>query len=392
MAVADWRADAAFINVVASMAMVFSADVALGLTYPILAVLLEARGVSESAIGINAAMSPLGIILAGLVLPRLVRSYGTKVFAHLGIVIIGVCILALAYTSDFYVWCAIRLALGAAICATYTMSEAWVMTFTPDERRGRVTAIYTMVMSAGFGLGPFLMPFTGIDSPLPFWIAFVAMAISAIPVLFVRLNDEHAGDAESQESAGVGRFALAAPLLLFAVLTMTLFDSTMLSFLPIYGLRSGLDLTTASWMLAVIIAGHCVLQYPVGWLADRWSRHGILWVCAFLTIALTALMPQVIATPLIWPTAFLLGASAYSIYTVALIVMGDNFRGPMLVAGSAALGAMWGVGGIVGAPAAGAVIDVAGIGVFPYLLTGVYVILLAGLVITGGRLIRHNPH
>jgi MFS family permease len=388
MALSRWRADAAFINVVASMAMVFSADVAIGLTYPILAVLLEARGVSESAIGINAAMSPLGIILAGFVLPVLVKRFGTKVFAHLGIAVIAACILALAYTSDFYVWCVIRLVLGVAVCMTYTMSEAWVMTFTPNERRGRVTAIYTMVMSAGFGLGPFLIPFTGIDGPLPFWIAFAAMLVASIPVLFVRLNNEHADAGENEESAGIVRFGLAAPLLLFAVLTMTLFDSTMLSFLPIYGLRSGLDLTTASWMLAIIIAGHCVLQYPVGWLADRWSRQGILWLCALLTIVLTALMPQIISTPLIWPAAFLLGASAYSIYTVALIVMGDNFRGAMLVAGSAALGAMWGVGGIVGAPVAGAVIDVAGIGVFPYLLTGVYVILLAGLVFTGGRLIR----
>ena len=388
MTATDWRDHAAFINVVASMAMVFTADIAIGLTYPVLAVLLEGRGVSETAIGINAAMSPLGIILAGFVLPGLAKRHGTRPIAFIGIATIAACILALGHTGDFYVWCVIRLVLGAAVCATYTMSEAWLMTYTPDARRGRVTAVYTMVMSAGFGIGPFLIPFTGIDTPLPFWIAFAAMLAASVPVLFVRIAGEDMRDAEAKDSPGIIRFAMAAPLLLFAVLTMTLFDSTMLSFLPIYGLRAGLDLTTASWILAVLIAGHCVLQYPVGWLADRWSRQGLLWVCAGLTITLTALMPQVVSTWLVWPLAFLLGASAYSIYTVALIVMGDNFRGPMLVAGSAALGAMWGVGGIVGAPVAGGIIDLAGIWVFPYLLTGVYVILAVGLVVTGGRLVR----
>ena len=81
-------------------------------------------------------------------------------------------------------------------------------------------------------------------------------------------------------------FVARAPLLLFAVSTATIFDAVMLAFFVIYGLRNGMSLQAASWALAVAIAGNALFQYPIGMLADRWSRASIMWSAAILTISL----------------------------------------------------------------------------------------------------------
>jgi fucose permease len=52
---------------------------------------------------------------------------------------------------------------------------------------------------------------------------------------------------------------------------------------------------------------------------------------------------------------------------------------------------MWGVGGLIGPPIAGVAIDLFGIEAMPITLAAFYVLLLAGLLMSGGRLVRESP-
>ena len=88
----------------------------------------------------------------------------------------------------------------------------------------------------------------------------------------------------------------------------------------------------------------------------------------------------------------MLTASAFGVYVVALATLGDSFSGADLIAGAAAIAAMWGVGGLLGPPIAGLAIDIFGIGAMPVTLAGFYVVLLGGLLISGGRLVRGAAH
>ena len=47
-----------------------------GLSYPLLALILENRGTSTGLIGLNAAMTPLGIIVSSPFIPMLTRRIG----------------------------------------------------------------------------------------------------------------------------------------------------------------------------------------------------------------------------------------------------------------------------------------------------------------------------
>ena len=344
-------------NLIAAIATIVVADIGFGLTYPLLNVILESRRIDAAVIGLNAAMGPLGIILSGPFIPRLAARFGGRPLALAAMIAIILVLLSFPLFPAIEMWFVTRFLFGVAGGTLYTLSEAWILGFAPPDARGRVAAIYGSMLSLGFSAGPFLLPYTGVEGWLPFVLAAMLVAVSALPLLFIDLDDgrhEHAGG-----TTMLG-FVRRAPLLLFAVATLTMFDAVMLAFFPIFGLRSGLDLKTASWALAVAIAGNAVLQYPVGWLADRWSRQGVLWIAAIATPLLAMSLPFVVTTPLLWPVALLLGTSAYAVYIIAMTVMADRFQGTDLVAGSAAFGAMWGVGGIVGPPVAGIALDLLG--------------------------------
>ncbi|MEO9875443.1 MAG: MFS transporter [Anderseniella sp.] len=377
-------------NVIGAIALVFGADVAMGLTYPLLNLLLEARGVDERIIGLNAAMSPLGIIVMGLILPRLVATRSSAPIAWIAMAGLAATILAMGLFTNLTAWFIVRFLLGAAAGALFSLSEAWLMHFTEDENRGRTTAIYTTVMATGFGAGTAILPFAGTEGILPFLIGAGFIVVGSLPLLFIRLDGSEFKTDESGDKTGMTVFACAAPLLLLGVLTMTLFDSVMLSFFPIYAVRVSLDLSSAAWLLGAAVAGAALFQLPIGWLADRWSRRGVIWIATLGTCSLALLMPVVIKTWLAWPLAVALGSCAYALYSLALVAMGDRFKGPMLVAGSAAVAAMWGIGGIIGPPVTGWVFKVAGHETLPYVLAAPYILFAFCLIVSGGHLVRQS--
>ena len=65
-------------NLVAACAAISVFGFAFGMTYPLLSLILEVRGVSSDMIGINSAMMPLGILLISPAIPYAVKRYGAR--------------------------------------------------------------------------------------------------------------------------------------------------------------------------------------------------------------------------------------------------------------------------------------------------------------------------
>src|SRR3954467_11662441 len=68
----SWR------NLIAACAAVCVFAFSLGEIFPLLSLSMESRGVSPRMIGFNTAMAPIGILLAGLFIPRLSHRFGAK--------------------------------------------------------------------------------------------------------------------------------------------------------------------------------------------------------------------------------------------------------------------------------------------------------------------------
>ena len=135
-------------------------------------------------------------------------------------------------------------------------------------------------------------------------------------------------------------------------------DIAFFSFLPIWGLRNGLEEAFAVTLLTVFVAGNIVLQYPLGWLADaRGYRFGML-VCGLLCLLAPIAAPHLVQLPLLLVAVlFFWGGAAWGIYSIALAALGVRFRGASLAAANAVFFIAFEVANILGPPAAGGALD-----------------------------------
>ena len=332
--------------------------IAMGLSYPLLSLILEEMGVSASMIGLNTSMTPLGMILSSPFVPRLARRYGSWFLTVACFCITAVMLFLLAVVRDLIFWFPLRFILGIAINLIFIISEYWINQLAIPKIRGRIIGIYATVAAAGFALGPMILIVSSTHGWMPF-ILGISVILVALPILIQA--KEHLPEFDSEESSSVLLFLSFAPLLLFSVASAALFEQVTLSLLPIYGLRHGLSDSATSLVLGTLIVGNVFLLIPIGWLADLISRRVLLIILSFTAVSGSMLLPILIGgSMLLWPMLLIWGAVAYGTYTVSLVELGDRFSGAALVAGCAAFSMMCGIGGPLGSPIAGIAMDFLG--------------------------------
>lgn len=376
----NWR------NLIAACAAITVFGLAFGMTYPLLSLILESRGVSTEMIGVNSAMMPIGILLFSSVIPIVTRRYGARPVAIIAAVATSLLIVAYKAFDTLEAWFVIRLLQGMSISTVFVLSEAWIVKFAGSGHRGRIVAIYGSILSASFGAGPALVGWIGISGWAPFLIGAGVILLGVLPLNLVR-EDQGAYPEETKPS-GIFAFAPKAPMLLAAVGAFAIFDAATLSLLPVYGVRNGLDVQTAATALTAMIVGNIVLQFPIGWLADKYPRRAVLAGCACFTAAFALVLPLVMSTVWMWPILVGMGACGYGVYTVALTSLGDRFDGIELVNGSASFAVMWGIGALLGSISGGWAMTGFGPHGLPVLLAVVYALLLVGLAVRGRYLAR----
>jgi MFS family permease len=363
-------------GIAAAIAAVGVFSLTIGLSYPLFSLILEQMGLPAAMIGLNAAMTPLGILVSAPVIPEVARRVRGDVLAIAAVLAVSGLLLLLGSLRDPVVWLGLRFLIGVAINTLYVLSETWINQLAPQAFRGRIIGIYGMVAAAGFALGPALLGFLGTGGMLPF---AVAAAITVLPVPLLVAAGRYLPGTGGESRGAILDFVRRAPVLLFAVGAFALFDQATLSLLPIYGLAIGMDETRAAFALTILVAGNIVLQVPIGWLADRFRRRHVMAGLACLACLGALLLPLAAGHPAaLWPLLFIWGAAGYGGYTVALTILGDRYTGQRLLAGNACFALMWGAGGIFGSPSAGKAMDLFGHNGLP----GVLAALFAALALT----------
>jgi len=330
-----------------------------GLTYPLLALILDRLSVPAWMIGLNAASMPIGMILAAPLAPRLMRRLGGYRLTVASLLVSAASLLVLGALPDALLWMPLRLLMGLALACILIVTESWINELASDTHRGRLVGFYSAVQSAGFALGPVLLAFVGSRGWAPFVLGTALPLLALLPLLAVRARLPRA--APDAPRASVQAFVQLAPLLLVCAAVVALADEGAMSFLPIFALAHGYDESAGTLLLVAMIAGSVSLQYPIGWLADRWPRRAVTAGCALVAALSAGLMPLTAGSTLgFGATVFAWGGAYYAIYVLSLIRLGERFSGPMLVAGNAAFAAMWGVGGIAGSAVVGGAMSVLG--------------------------------
>jgi len=339
----------------ALLSSAFIIGVAFGGLAPLLALVMESRGVSTLVIGLNSAMSPIGVISATTLTPFLIKRVGAVNALLLGSGIILCAILLFPLFDELPIWFILRFIIGIGLAMPWVVSETWLNMATPNSSRGRVMAIYTMVLAMGFAAGPVIVAWIGSKGAVPYLMYASFVGLSTLPVFWIR----HMAPAMTVPAHTKLRgLAAAAPTIFGAAMLSGVTDAATFSFLPLYGLRVGFEESYAVTLLSLFLAGNLLLQYPIGWMADHVSRRGMLLFCGAACALGPGLVPFIYEQPYALAIVlFIWGGGAWAIYGVALTMLGDRFPAGQLTAANAAFIMAFEMANIIGPPASGYAIN-----------------------------------
>lgn len=333
----------------------FGVGLFLGVQIPLISLILERWGVSGTVIGLNGAMPSLAVLLLGPFLARIARRLGTMTAMLGGLAMGAAAMLAMPLLPSLWAWFALRFLLGFGLALPWLVGETWINAVVGDRIRARVLGVYAAVLFAGMALGPAALQVIGTKGLAPFLLAAGALAAAALPLVAARrLAPPLAPASQLRFSQAIAQ----APTVAGAALLAGASETALYMLLPVYGLRMGLGEDAALALLTVLVAGAIALQLPLGWLADRVSRRGLLAGMALGSALLMPLLGWWVATPwLAWPLLVLLGGIVLGYYTVGLALLGARFRGGELAVANAAFVVLYETGAAVGPAVAGAALD-----------------------------------
>ena len=343
-----------------SGAAVVAAAMIFGLTYSLSATLialdLAERGLGDTAIGLNAAMQAVGVLVTAPFLPWLVGRFGVHSLMLGAIVVSAPTLAAFPFMPSTTYWFPLRLLLGGASEVLFVLAQTWVSKLSSESNRGRNMAGYTAFLSLGLALGPTILAVIGTLDATPYLVGAGLILIAAVFLLIPGLL---VPPFEHPPSSGVWRVFRLAPIAILTTLLNASLETAGLSFLPLYAISAGWAEEQATLLVSTLMFGAILMQLPIGWLSDKIDRRRLAIVLGFLSGLVALAWPTILHLRWIaYPLMFVWGGFFVGIYTIMLTVVGSRFKGGELVGIYAVMGLTWGIGALIGPALAGIAMSV----------------------------------
>ncbi|MGB0920902.1 MAG: MFS transporter [Alphaproteobacteria bacterium] len=331
--------------------------VMVGLTIPLISLMLDARGLSPAVIGLNTAMLGIAALVALPLLPGLVARFSMRHILITSIMGAIGCFIAYVVVDSVWGWFVIRFIHGLVHTALFALAEFWINHILHDKIRGRVLGLYSALFAGGLMIGPLILLITGTDRPAPFLTGAALMALAAVPFITARIQmprfENEAG------TGGTMAFLWAAPTIMLTAMIFGLVETGLFQLMPIYALRAGNETQMIAWMMTTIGAGNMAFQLPIGWMLDRFDRRAVLVACTLAGVGGGASLPFLIAQPyLLYPSLFIWAGLLFGLYTIGLSMVGDRYQGAELLRANAAYVLLYSLGTLVGPILLGVAMDI----------------------------------
>jgi MFS family permease len=345
-----------------------------GITFPLLALVLDAQGISKTLIGLSTIAQAAAVIVIAPWTPALLQRYApSRVMQSVTVLLAFLFILAGLFPNVWF-WFPLRFVIGAMTALLWISSEALINDLAEERRRGRIIGFYASFGAAGFAMGPLLLILTGSEGMAPFYATTIMILLAAIPLFVV--SHRKMGH-EEEQYGGLWQVFRLAPVVMIANIVYAAGAESMLTFFPLFGMSLGLAENVTLWLLTVVGLGGMILVIPISWLADHVNRMGLMALCVFLTMVCLFLMPWLIQTPYVADVyAFMFGGVEGMVYALGVILVGQHFRGAMLAAATTMFTACWGAGTMLGPLVVGIGMDWFGAEYMPYIILAFFAAFL----------------
>ena len=339
-----------------SLAAVIAATFGIGLSFgvglPLTALTLQAWSEPNWVIGLAGAAPSFAILLVLPLVPSIVARFGAIATILAGCLIGALGFMALYSFSSTFAWIVTRFIMSGALALPWLVGETWMNAVATEATRGRVIAVYAISFFLGFLTGPLVLDYAGLTGPIPFLMGAAGSGLACLPII---LAQRLAPDLTHTQSMSVRAALALAPIAMVSGCLGGFAEMSYLSLIPNVGLAAGLEEGPALRLLSVMTFGGIILQFPIGWLADKASRVGVTVALTVLFIGLSLALPWALqSTVSSTIVAFLLGGVILGFYTLGLVIVGEKVAPANLAAANVAFLVMYQIGAIAGPVVSGA--------------------------------------
>lgn len=349
-----------------------------GSLHTLLALRGTLEGLSVGEIGGLTTGYYIGFLIGCLGTPRLVKRVGhIRAYASLAAVA-AASALVHVLVINIALWIGMRVLFGACIAGIYMALESWLNDATSDDLRGRVFASYRIFSLGGLTIGQFLI---GAFDPAGFQLFALITIFVILSLVPIALTTTRVPLAMTVVRARPLHLFAVSPAGAIGCLVVGLVGASYSSLAPLFALSAGLTTVEIAAFMAFAVIGGAVCAWPIGALSDRYDRRRVLLgLTLFSTLVGVALtLVHTWEPKALILLSFFFGASAWSVYAVAVAHANDRATADQFVEIAVGLLVLFAFGAITGpvlAVAAIAVVGDAGLFAFTACVHGAYAAIL----------------
>lgn len=309
------------IDILRGLIPVFFGVVLLELGHGLITTLVGLRMAIEGfpvyLIGFVGAAFYAGGALGCVVGDRLIRLVGhIRAFAGLaGLFACATLLMALVVAPG--PWIALRGLSGFCLLGLVMVAESWLNGLAASENRSRILALYMIALYFSIGAGQFLLNLAPASGFELFAVGAMFLAVALVPIAFMRSSSP---PEPPHTRPALGALFSLSPLALMGCFASGLVSGGFFTMGPVFAERHAFAANDVALFIAAPMAGTLLLQWPIGWLSDRYGRRGVmLGTTAALALASLAIAQESgLPFGVVLAAAALFGGVAFVIYPLSL--------------------------------------------------------------------------
>lgn len=317
-----------------------------GLLGSLLGIRATIEGFPTVVIGIIMAMHYAGFLVGSLTIPRWLSTVGhIRVFAGLAAFAAAA---ALAYPLFVtpIVWGLFRFVAGFSMSGLYVTVESWLNDRASNATRGRLLAVYMLVVTLGLSLGQILL---GASDPaggrLFMWVG-ILITLSIVPIALIPIPAPSRPIPVSFSLRALGN---SAPLGIVAVALAGAAGSSVLGLGAVYATDIGMSPSGVGLFMAFSLLGAVVTQYPIGWLSDRFARRTVILAVAAAAVAVSGMAIALNSESVgLFVLMSIYGSLTFPMYSLGVSAINDLIEDDQLVVVAAGIVFVYGIGSVAG--------------------------------------------
>ncbi|WP_247257878.1 MFS transporter [Pseudomonas moorei] len=330
-----------------------------GLLSTYLALRLAADHVDSLWVGALMAANYFGLVLGGKIGHRLIARVGHIRAYSACAGIVGAAVLGHGLVNWLPAWLFLRVIVGLGMMCQYMVIESWLNEQADTKQRGMVFSGYMIASYLGLVLGQLILVMhPGLGLELLMLVA-LCFTLCLVPVALTRrIHPAPLHPAPMEPRFFIKR----VPQSLSTVLGAGLIVGSFYGLAPLYASQQGLSTEQVGLFMGSCIFAGLLVQWPLGWLSDRYDRALLIRSFAF-SLALAALplaIMERVPLEVLFIAGFLCSLVQFCLYPLAVAFSNDHIEGDRRVSLTAMLLVTYGVGASIGPLVAGVLMKLFG--------------------------------